>query len=63
MTLLWFGTLDAVKAFMGGDYEVAHVPTQAQEQVLADFGKCSARYEVPGRRDQLPVTIPAVRAP
>jgi hypothetical protein len=61
MTLLWFGTLDAVKAFMGGDYEVAHV--QAQAQVLADFGKCSARYEVPGRRDQLPVTIPAVRAP
>jgi hypothetical protein len=59
MTLPWFGTLDAMKAFMGGHYEVAHVPARA----LANFGRCSARYEVPGRRDQLPVTSPAVRAP
>ena len=59
MTLPWSGTLDAVKAFMGGHYEAAHVPAQA----LANFGRCPARYEVPGRRDQLPVTSPAVRAP
>jgi hypothetical protein len=60
MTLLWSGTLDAVKAFMGGDHEVAHVQAQA---VLADNGKCPTHYQVPGRRDQPPVTIPAVRAP
>jgi heme-degrading monooxygenase HmoA len=62
MTLMWFDTLDAVKAFMGEDYEVAHVPAQARA-VLADFDKCSAHYEVLDRRDQPPTTIPAVRAP
>ena len=41
---------------------MAHVPAQGQT-VLADFGKCSAHYEVLDRRDQPPVTIPAVRAP
>ncbi len=51
MTLMWFDTLDAVKAFMGEDYEVAHVPAQAQA-VLADFDKRSAHYEVLDRRDQ-----------
>jgi hypothetical protein len=45
---------------MGGDHEVAHVQAQT---VLADNGKCSAHYQVPGRRDQPPVTIPAVWAP
>jgi hypothetical protein len=51
MTLMWFETLDSVKAFMGRDYEVAHVPAEAQA-VLADFGKRSAHYEVVGRREQ-----------
>jgi heme-degrading monooxygenase HmoA len=51
MTLMWFGTLDSVKAFMGQDYEAAHVPTQAQT-VLADFDKRSAPYEVLDRREQ-----------
>lgn len=51
MTLMWFDTLDAVKAFMGEDYEVAHVPAEAQA-VLADFDKRSAHYEVLDRRDQ-----------
>ena len=51
MTLMWFDTLDAVKAFMGEDYEVAHVPAEAQA-VLADFGKHSAHCEVLDRRDQ-----------
>jgi heme-degrading monooxygenase HmoA len=51
MTLMWFDSLDAVKAFMGEDYDVAHVPAQAQA-VLADFDKRSAHYEVLDRRDQ-----------
>ena len=51
MTLMWFDTLDSVKAFMGEDYEVAHVPAEAQA-VLANFDKRSAHYEVLDRRDQ-----------
>ena len=27
---MWFDSLDAVKAFMGDDYDVAHVPAEAQ---------------------------------
>jgi len=51
MTLMWFDTIDAVKAFMGADYESAHVPEQAQA-VLADFDRRSAHYEVLDRREQ-----------
>ena len=51
MTLMWFDSLDAVQAFMGDDYEAAHVPAQAQA-VLADFDKRSAHYQVLDRRDQ-----------
>jgi heme-degrading monooxygenase HmoA len=51
MTLMWFDSLDAVKAFMGEDYDVAHVPAHAQA-VLADFDKRSAHYDVLDRRDQ-----------
>lgn len=51
MTLMWFDTLDAVKDFMGEDYEAAHVPAQAQT-VLADFDRRSAHYEVLDRRAQ-----------
>jgi heme-degrading monooxygenase HmoA len=51
MTLMWFDTLDSVKEFMGEDFEVAHVPPQAQA-VLSDFDKRSAHYEVLDRRDQ-----------
>jgi heme-degrading monooxygenase HmoA len=51
ITLMWFDSLDSVKAFMGEDYEVAHVPAEAQA-VLADFDKRSAHYEVLDRRDQ-----------
>jgi heme-degrading monooxygenase HmoA len=51
MTLMWFDSLDSVKAFMGEDYEVAHVPVEAQA-VLADFDKRSAHYQVLDRRDQ-----------
>jgi heme-degrading monooxygenase HmoA len=51
MTLMWFDSLDAVKAFMGDEYEVAHVPAEAQA-VLADFDRRSAHYQVLDRRDQ-----------
>ena len=51
MTLMWFDSLDSVKAFMGEDYKVAHVPVEVQA-VLADFDKRSARYQLLDRRDQ-----------
>jgi heme-degrading monooxygenase HmoA len=51
VTLMWFDSLDSVKAFTGEDYDVAHVPPQAQA-VLADFDRRSAHYEVLDRRDQ-----------
>jgi heme-degrading monooxygenase HmoA len=51
MTLMWFDSLDSVKAFMGEDYDVAHVPEQAQA-VLTDFDRRSAHYEVLDRRPQ-----------
>ena len=51
MTLMCFDTLDAVKGFMGEDYEAAHVPPRAQA-VLADVEGRSAHYEVLDRREQ-----------
>jgi heme-degrading monooxygenase HmoA len=48
MTLMWLDSLDSVKAFLGEDYEVAHVPVEAQA-VLADFDRCSAHYAWPPR--------------
>jgi heme-degrading monooxygenase HmoA len=51
MTLMWFDTLDSVRAFMGEDYQAAHVPADAQA-VLADFDRRSAHYEVLDRRQQ-----------
>ena len=53
MTLMWFDALDSVKAFMGEDYAVAHVP-EAARAVLAHFDERSAHYEVLDRRDQPP---------
>jgi len=53
MTLMWFDSLDNVKQFMGADFEMAHVPPQAQA-VLRDFDKRSAHYQVLDRRDQPP---------
>lgn len=51
MTMMWFESLDAVKAFMGDDYAVAHVPDAARA-VLSDYDQRSAHYEVLDRRDQ-----------
>jgi hypothetical protein len=61
MTLMWFDSLDSVRAFAGEDYEVAHVPMPAQA-VLSDFERRSLHYEVLERRDQLP-TLGSVTDP
>ena len=52
VTIMWFDSLDAVRRFMGDDFEVAHVPPQARA-VLARFDQRSQHYEalhVPGER-------------
>jgi antibiotic biosynthesis monooxygenase (ABM) superfamily enzyme len=48
-TLMWFDDIEAVKAFMGEDYEVAHVPSRARE-VLSRFDERSAHFVVLDRR-------------
>ncbi len=50
-TLMWFDSLDAIKAFMGNDYSVIHVPAAAQA-VLKRFDERTAHYEVIDRREQ-----------
>jgi hypothetical protein len=48
---MWFDDVDSVKAFVGEDYEVSHVPPAARA-VLARRDERSAHYEVLGRRSQ-----------
>lgn len=50
-TLMWFDSLDAIKAFVGQDYSVSHVPDAARS-VLERFDERAAHYEVVDRRDQ-----------
>jgi antibiotic biosynthesis monooxygenase (ABM) superfamily enzyme len=50
-TLMWFDSLDAIKAFMGQDYRVSHVPAAAQV-VLSRFDKRASHFEVLDRREQ-----------
>jgi hypothetical protein len=50
-TLMWFDSLDAIKAFMGEDYSVSHVPPEARA-VLNSFDDRAAHYEVIDRREQ-----------
>jgi hypothetical protein len=50
-TLMWFDSLDAIKAFMGPDYSVSHVPPAAQA-VLSRFDEHAAHFEVLDRREQ-----------
>ena len=45
VTLMWFDSLDAVRAFAGEDYEVAVVPPKARA-VLKRFDARSQHYEV-----------------
>jgi len=50
VTIMWFDSLDAVRAFAGPDHEVAVVPPAARA-LLARFDPRSAHYEVRERRD------------
>jgi len=44
LTILWFDSLDGVRALAGDDYETAYVPPQARA-VLARFDARSQHYE------------------
>jgi len=50
-TLMWFDSLDSIKAFMGDDYSVSHVPLEARA-VLNSFDDRAAHFEVIDRREQ-----------
>ena len=50
-TLMWFDSLADVKAFMGEDYAVSHVPPAAQA-VLSRFDGRAAHHQVLDRRSQ-----------
>ncbi len=45
VTVMWFGSLDAVRVFAGEDYEVAVVPPKART-LLSHFDERSQHYEV-----------------
>ena len=49
VTMMWFESLDAVRAFAGDDYEAAVVPPQARA-VLARFDERSQHYDVQADR-------------
>jgi len=51
VTLMWFDSIDAIKAFVGEDHEVAHVPDAARA-VLARFDERVTHFEVLDRRPQ-----------
>jgi antibiotic biosynthesis monooxygenase (ABM) superfamily enzyme len=50
-TLMWFDSLDAIKAFMGEDYSISHVPPEARA-LLNSFDDRASHYEVIDRREQ-----------
>ncbi|HET6942055.1 MAG TPA: hypothetical protein VFH89_07835 [Sphingomicrobium sp.] len=50
-TLMWFDSLDSIKAFMGEDYSISHVPPTARA-VLSRFDERAAHFEVLDRREQ-----------
>ncbi|AUX41641.1 hypothetical protein SOCE26_030630 [Sorangium cellulosum] len=45
VTIMWFDSMDAVKAFAGEDYETAYVPAKARE-ILARYDARSQHYEL-----------------
>jgi heme-degrading monooxygenase HmoA len=45
VTIMWFESLEAVRAFAGEDYEVAVVPAEARK-LLSRFDQRSQHYEV-----------------
>jgi antibiotic biosynthesis monooxygenase (ABM) superfamily enzyme len=50
-TLMWFDSVDSIKAFVGEDYGVSHVPARARA-VLKRFDNRASHYEVIDRREQ-----------
>ena len=50
-TRMWFDSIDAIKAFVGDDYSIGHVPDAARA-VLARFDERAGHYEVLDRRQQ-----------
>lgn len=50
VTIMWFDSYDAIRAFAGDDYEVAVVPPAAR-LLLQRFDARSAHYEVRQPRD------------
>lgn len=51
VTMMWFASIDAVRAFAGDDYTLAVVPPKAQA-LLARYEQRSAHFEV--KEDQRP---------
>ncbi len=51
VTVMWFDSIDAVRAFAGDDYEVAVVPPKAR-QLLKRFDARSRHYEVRVEREE-----------
>lgn len=51
MTCMWFDSIESIKAFIGEDYSVSHVPAAAQA-VLTRFDARAAHFEVLDRREQ-----------
>jgi len=50
-TLMWFDSVDAIKAFTGEDFSISHVPAAARA-VLSRFDERADHYEVIDRRTQ-----------
>lgn len=46
-TIMWFESLDAVKAFVGDDYEASHVPERARA-VLKRFDARARHFDLIG---------------
>ena len=51
-TIMWFDDLAAVKAFVGEDHEIAHVPAAARA-VLSRFDERAVHYDVFDRLQQV----------
>ncbi|MGI9627305.1 MAG: antibiotic biosynthesis monooxygenase [Longimicrobiales bacterium] len=45
VTVMWFDSVESVKAFVGNDYEVAYVPEAARD-MLERFDGRSSHYDV-----------------
>ncbi len=45
VTVMWFQDLDAIKAFVGEDYEKSHVPPEARA-VLSQFDSRAHHYDI-----------------